>query len=67
MIQTIKEQNIKLMLVASYFEKNSARMIEDKTGIKAVYLPLFVHGIQGIDNNFQLMDYWIEQIKSNIQ
>lgn len=67
MIQTIKEQNIKLMVVASYFEKNSARMIEDKTGIKAVYLPLFVHGIQGIEDNFQLVDYWIEQIKSNIQ
>jgi ABC-type Zn uptake system ZnuABC Zn-binding protein ZnuA len=67
MIQTIKEQDIKLMLVASYFEKNSARMIEDKTGIKAVYLPLYVHGVPGIDDNFQLVDYWIEQIKSNIQ
>ena len=67
MIQTIKDQNIKLMLVASYFEKSSARMIEDKTGIKAVYLPLFVQGIPEINDNFQLMDYWIDQIKMNIQ
>ncbi len=66
-IRTIREQDIKLMLVASYFEKNSPRMIEDKTGIKALYLPLFVEGIPGIQDNFQLMDYWIEQINMNIQ
>jgi len=67
MIKTIKDQNIKLMLAASYFEKNSTRMIEDKTGIKAVYLPLFVEGIPEVNDNFQLVDYWINQIKMHIQ
>jgi ABC-type Zn uptake system ZnuABC Zn-binding protein ZnuA len=67
MIQLIREQNIKLMIVASYFEKKTAQMIEEKTGIKALYLPLFVHGVAGIEDNFDLMDYWIGQIKSNIQ
>ena len=67
MIQTIKEQNISLMLVASYFEKNSPRMIEDKTGIKALFLPLFVGGIPEVTDNFQLVDYWIDQINMNIQ
>lgn len=67
MIQLIKEQNIKLMMVASYFEKKTAQMIEEKTGIKALYLPLFVHGIANIEDNFGLVDYWIDQINSNIQ
>jgi zinc/manganese transport system substrate-binding protein len=67
MIQLIKDQNIKLMLVASYFEKKSPQMIEDKTGIKALYLPLFVQGVPGINDNFQLVDYWIEQINANIK
>ncbi|MFO7756152.1 MAG: metal ABC transporter substrate-binding protein [Bacteroidales bacterium] len=66
MVNLIKEQDIKIMLVASYFEKKSARMIEEKTGIKAVYLPLFVNSDLGINNNFELMDYWISQIKQNI-
>jgi ABC-type Zn uptake system ZnuABC Zn-binding protein ZnuA len=61
-IQTIQDKNIKLMLVASYFEKNSPGMIEDKAGIKALYLPLFVKGIPEVNDNFQLMDYWIDQI-----
>ena len=67
MIDIITDQNIKLMLVASYFEKSSARMIEEKTGIKAVFLPLFVGGIPEVNDNFELVDYWINQIASNIQ
>ncbi|MDY0098220.1 MAG: metal ABC transporter substrate-binding protein [Bacteroidales bacterium] len=61
-IETIKQQNIKLMMVASYFEKKTAQMIEEKTGIKPVYLPLYVNGVPGIDDNFKLVDYWIDQI-----
>ena len=66
MINTIEEQDIKMMLVASYFEKKSPQMIEDKTGIKALYLPLFVHGLEGVNDNFELVDYWINEILSNI-
>jgi zinc/manganese transport system substrate-binding protein len=67
MIRIIGEQNIRLMLVASYFEKNSPRMIEEKTGIKALFLPLFVGGVPEATDNFKLVDYWIDQISANIQ
>lgn len=65
-VNLIKEQDIKVMLVASYFEKKSPQMIENRTGIKAVYLPLFVNHEMGIDNNFELVDYWITEIKQNL-
>jgi len=42
-------------------------MIEDKTGVKAVFLPLFVGGIDSVNDNFELVDYWIDQVISNIQ
>lgn len=67
MIKLIKEQDIKIMLVASYFEKKTPMMIEEKTGIKAVYLPLFVPYKNGIDDNFKKMDYYINQIIANVQ
>jgi len=67
MINTIKEQNIKLMLVSTYFEKKSPQMIEEKTGIKALFLPLFVYGMEEINDNFQLVDYWIDQINTYIK
>ena len=66
-IQTIEDQKIKLMLVASYFEKKSPQMIADKTGIRAIYLPLFVNAIPEVRDNFQLVDFWIDQINKNIQ
>jgi zinc/manganese transport system substrate-binding protein len=67
MIELIEEHDINLMMVASYFEKKTAQMIEEKTGIKALYLPLFVHGLPGIEDNFELMEYWIDQINANIK
>jgi len=67
MIELIKEQNIKLMIIATYFEKKTAQMVEAKTGIKALYLPLHVNAIPGIDNNFKLVDYLIDQINANIK
>jgi ABC-type Zn uptake system ZnuABC Zn-binding protein ZnuA len=66
MIRIIEEQEITLMLVASYFEKNSAQMIEDKTGIRALFLPLFVQGVPEVSDNFELVDYWIRQITQNL-
>jgi ABC-type Zn uptake system ZnuABC Zn-binding protein ZnuA len=66
-IRIIDEQGINIMLVASYFEKKSPQMIEGKTGIKALYLPLFVAGLPGISDNFQLVDYWIDQINMYLQ
>lgn len=62
MINLIKEQNIEVMLVASYFEKNSPQMIEEKTGIKALFLPLQVLARPELTDNFVLMDYWLDQI-----
>lgn len=67
MIEMIRDQNISLMIVATYFEKKTAQMIEAKTGIKALYLPLHVNAVPGIDDNFKLVDYWIDQIKANIK
>lgn len=66
MVNLIEEQGINLMLVASYFEKKSPQMISEKTNIKAVYLPLFVNKEMDVNNNFELMDYWIKEIKASI-
>ncbi len=66
-IKLIKDQHISLMLVASYFEKKTARMIESKTGIKALFIPMFVNCIPEISDNFKLVDYWIDQINANIK
>jgi ABC-type Zn uptake system ZnuABC Zn-binding protein ZnuA len=66
-IKIIKDQGISIMLVASYFEKKSPKMIEAKTGIKALFMPLFVHGVPEVTDNFKLVNYWIDNINQNIK
>jgi len=61
-IDKIKSQQIKVMIVANYFEKKTPRKIEARTGIKAVFLPLSVGGVPEVKNTFDLFDYWIKQI-----
>jgi len=66
-IKIIRNQGISIMLVASYFEKKSPKMIEAKTGIKALFMPLFVHGVPEATDNFKLVNYWIDNINQNIK
>jgi zinc/manganese transport system substrate-binding protein len=66
-IRLIKEHGIRLMLVASYFERRKPETIAQKTGIKAVFLPLSVGAAEGTEDNFKLMDYWIRQINTALQ
>lgn len=67
LINLIKEQNINVMLIDTYFEKKTPQMIEEKTGIKAVYLPLFVTYSEGLDDVFKKTDFVIDQIIKNIK
>ncbi len=63
-INLIKEQNIEIMLIATYFEKQTPQMIENRTGITAVYLPLSCGAEEGTEDVFDLVDYWIDSINS---
>lgn len=61
-IQLIKDQNINLMLIATYFERSTPDMIASRTNTKAVYLPLSCGAVPGTEDIFDLADYWITQI-----
>jgi len=63
-IQLIRDQNISLMLVASYFERRKPTTIAQKTGITALFLPLSVGAVEGTEDNFKLVDYWIDAINT---
>jgi len=61
-IDEINDYGIELMLVANYFERNTPRKIEERTGVRAVFLPISVTGVEGTDTLFELYDYWIDTI-----
>lgn len=66
-IHLIKDQNIDVMMVATYFEKSTPNMIAQRTGINCAFLPLSCGGVKGTENIFDLMDYWITTLNQSIQ
>jgi zinc/manganese transport system substrate-binding protein len=61
-IDEIAQYEIRLMIVANYFEKNTPNKIGERTGVKVLFLPISVKGEPGIDDLFKLYDYWITEI-----
>lgn len=61
-VDEIAQYDIRLMLVANYFEKNTPLKIEERTGVKALFLPLSVGGQEGIEDLFQLYGHWVDEI-----
>ncbi len=65
-VDLIAENKIDVMLVANYFEKRQPTTIAQKTGIQAVFLPLSVNSIPEVNDNFALVDYWIDNINAAV-
>jgi zinc/manganese transport system substrate-binding protein len=62
LIDLMRPRNIRLIIAANYFDEQKTRSIADKTGAKAAILPLFVGGAPGVDDYFQLVDYWTDHL-----
>ena len=60
LINLMKERNIGIILAANYFDKQKIRTVAARTNAEAVIVPLYVGGAAGVDNYFELVDYWIE-------
>lgn len=63
-VNLIENQNIKIMLLATYFEKSTPQMIESRTGVKGIYLPLSCGAVPNTEDIFDLVDYWIDSINN---
>lgn len=62
LIKKMKENNVKVILAANYFDENKVRNICAKVGAAPVIVPLYVDGAAGTENVFKLADYWISHL-----
>ncbi|OGK10906.1 MAG: hypothetical protein A2W80_05980 [Candidatus Riflebacteria bacterium GWC2_50_8] len=65
--ETMKKQNIKIVIAADYFDEKTVRQVAADTGAVYKMLPYYVGGRQGIDSWIKLMDFWVEQIADAAQ
>ena len=58
LVSMMRERDIRIILAANYFDEQKVRTVANRTGAKAVIVPLFVGGAPGVDDYFKLVDYW---------
>ena len=62
LLDTIKNQNVRLLLNENFRERSSGKFLSDKTGIQVLWLPISVGGAKGIKTYFDLMDRLVGEI-----
>lgn len=65
LIQLIKKDKIKIILMENYYSDSAPNHISESTGIKVVKVPIAVYGIEGVDSYIKLIDYIVNQISSH--
>lgn len=66
-IDLIRNQGIKVLLTANYFDPSKPQVIADRTGARVVIVPLSTDGEQGINGYEELIDTWIRRLLDAFQ
>ena len=67
LIQEMKRQNIKIILVEPYFDLKTPNAISRDTGAKVLVMPPSVGGVKGTDDYFALFDYNVKLLADAIR
>ena len=62
LVELMRERKIGIVMAANYFDEQKVRTVAGKVGGTAVIVPVYVGGTDGIDDYFELVDYWVEQL-----
>jgi ABC-type Zn uptake system ZnuABC Zn-binding protein ZnuA len=62
LINEMKRQNVKLVLVEPYFDLRTPNSIGRATGAEVLVVPPSVGGVKGVDDYFKLFDYDINSL-----
>lgn len=62
LINTIKAQQVKAIVMEPYFDRKTPQSVAEKTGAKVVVLYPSVGGAPGLDDYFKLFDYDVNEL-----
>lgn len=66
LIDHIQSEDIQVLLAATYFSHSQVETIAERTGCRAVQVPLGT-GIDGANDYFQLVDLWVDRLAEAFQ
>ncbi len=67
LISRMRQQDVRVILAANYFSQKKVQEIAQKVNGVVVMMPLGVGGVPEVQNYFQLIDYWINQLNQGFQ
>jgi len=59
LVELMRARDLRIILAANYFDEQKIRTVANRVNAKAVIVPLYVGGEAGVDDYFQLIDYWV--------
>jgi zinc/manganese transport system substrate-binding protein len=62
LVERMRTLNVTLILAANYFDEHKVRTVARRVDAEAVLVPLYVGGMEKVDDYFQLVDFWLEQL-----
>jgi zinc/manganese transport system substrate-binding protein len=62
LIRRMQEENLDVLLAATYFDRDKVETVATRGGATAVYVPLSPGARQGIDDYFTLVDSWVDDL-----
>ncbi len=60
LVEQMKARNIRILLAANYFDEQKIRTVASRVGAEPVIVPLYVGGVEKVDDYFELVDFWID-------
>ena len=62
LVTLMQEKDVRIILAANYFDRRKVDAVAQRTGARAVVVPLFVGGVPEANDYFGLMDYWTDKL-----
>jgi ABC-type Zn uptake system ZnuABC Zn-binding protein ZnuA len=62
LVNLMKEQQIKIILSANYFDEHKVRTVAESVGAEPVIVSMYVGGVSDVHDYFQLVDFWTDSL-----
>ncbi len=62
LVRTMREQDVRILFSANYFDEQKVRSVAQRVGARAVIVPMYVGGAPGADDYFSLVDLWVRSL-----
>ncbi|MDP8219030.1 MAG: metal ABC transporter substrate-binding protein [Candidatus Theseobacter exili] len=62
LVTMMRSRDIKIILAANYFDEQKIETVVERINGIPVIVPIYVGGIDGVNDYFELVDYWVDSL-----